>query len=297
MAILLQRLTAMLTSAILGFLPLFGAAAPNVELNIPFAKASVFQMMDIAFPENCEGITGPVSAVLVVHGGGWIGSRLGHTAEIEDFARRGFVAAAIDHRFFFGKTGYLEMLEDIGLALEELQRQAQLRGLTIKNAAIAGPSSGGHLATLYAFKHHADAPIDIAFCVGMVPPSDFLDPAWWEGGFARKALISLVFGLLLNAPVTEKNIATAYADAARDASPYAHLDADCPPTIFMFAKQDEIVPFSNALRMREKLERLGGQGYEYEFLVFENSGHNMDKDPDIWQQYGVLFEAFAEKYM
>ena len=295
MAAILQRVTAILTGLILSVLPLFGAAVPNAAMNVPYAKESVFQMMDIAFPEN--ETTGPVSAVLVIHGGGWIGSRLGHTGEIEGFARRGFVAAAVDHRLFFGKTGYLEMLEDIGLALEELQRQAGQRGLGVKNVILAGPSSGGHLATLYAFKHHADSPIDIAFCVGMVPPSDFLDPGWWGGGALRDAVISLVFRQLLGVPVTAKNINTAYADIARDASPYAHLDADCPPTIFLFARQDEIVPFSNALRMKEKLEQLGRQGYEYEFLVFENSGHNMDQDPEVWQEYGVLFDEFAGRYM
>jgi len=296
MAIILQRVTAILTGAVLSVLPLFGVAAPKATMNIPFAKDSVFQMMDIAFPEGYERITEPVSAILVIHGGGWIsGTRLYHVPEIEGYAKQGFVAAAMDYRLSLGWPGYLEMLQDVEHALQEMARQAQQRGLTIKNVVLLGNSAGRHLALLYSFKYHRTSPIDIAFCVGQVPPSYFLDPYMIENAGEYFATY-LGLWTLLNVPVTPKNIATKYADIASDASPYVFLDAGCPPAIVCFGMQDKLVPYSNGLLMREKMTQLRAQGYDFGYVAFENSGHNLENDPESWQEYGKLFEAFLKKY-
>jgi len=162
-----------------------------------------------------------------------------------------------------------------------------------KNVALWGYSSGAHLALLYAFSRHGRSPIDIAFCAGMAPPSYFPDPDW----IAEMPIAVPVFALLLKAPVTAKNIFTTYADIAADASPYAHLDRDCPPVIVCFGKLDDKVLYSNALLMQEKLARLGAQGYEYEYLLFENSGHNLDNDPKTSARFSAVFDEFMEKYM
>jgi acetyl esterase/lipase len=293
MAVILQRITAALSSALIAILSLFGQAAPNAVLNVPYAKDSVFQMMDIAFPEQSEG---SVSAVMIIHGGGWItGTRLthGHAGQCEGFAKRGFVGVAIDHRLALGPANYADMLDDIGYALEELQRQAGERGLTINNIALWGYSSGAHLALLYAFSRHGSSPIDIAFCAGMAPPSYFLDPDW----IAEVPIAIPVFALVLKAPLTAKNITTKYAGLAADASLYTHLDKDCPPVIACFGKLDDRVPYSNALLMQEKLARLGAQGYQYEYLLFENSGHNLENDPETSARFNAAFDDFMEKYM
>jgi len=283
----------LLTVAVMSILPLFGVPAPKVSMNIPYAKDSVFQMMDVAFPEQAGE---EVSAVMVIHGGGWIsGTRLSHTAQCEDYARQGFAAAAMDHRISPGRANYPDMLDDIGYALEELRRQAGERGLSIKNVALTGWSSGGHLALLYAFARHESAPIDIAFCAGFAPPSYFLDPGWW--GHGNDLFTAVTLSLMLGVPVTAKTIASKYADIAAGASPYTHLDADCPPVIACFGRLDPLVPYSNALLMREKLAQLNTQGYEYEFLPFENSGHNLENDPETWARYNALFKQFVEKYM
>ena len=89
-------------------------------------------------------------AVLVVHGGGWIGGnrrQLGWIARL--LAKQGFVAMAINYRLA-PMHKFPAQLDDCRDAVKWLQENAETYHIDEKRIAAWGYSAGGHLAALLA---------------------------------------------------------------------------------------------------------------------------------------------------
>jgi acetyl esterase/lipase len=155
--------------------------------NLPYG-AHARQVLDLSYPQAPNKITEPLTAVLLIHGGSWIG---GSKAE-EPFktyfnelpAKTGAVAATMNHRTLFSDPPayYDDMLEDVGNAIKLIRDKSGELGVDIDKIVLAGHSSGGHLALLYSYRYHAQSAIPIAFVAGLAPPSDLLDPDMYDPG-------------------------------------------------------------------------------------------------------------------
>ena len=67
-----------------------------IEDNITYGQAGDTELkLDLARPQG----DGPFPAIVFIHGGGWSGgSRQGYRGEIQEAAKRGYVAATISYR-------------------------------------------------------------------------------------------------------------------------------------------------------------------------------------------------------
>lgn len=241
------------------------------------------QVMDIYYPEETESIEDSVDAFLFIHGGGWAsGDKSVYKQSCLNMAESGFVAATMNYRMFQQGATFVEMLEDIDLALTKLKEQTLDDGIEIDKVVLMGASAGGHLSLLYSYTHYETSPIPIGFVVGQVPPVDFLDPNLIEsaniGGYA---LVSMLVGETITSQNYEEHL-----DLIQAASPYYQADENVPPTILAFGALDSLVPLTNGERMHQKLTDLN---VPHEYFVYPSSGHGLENDPNV---NTLFFEAF-----
>ena len=87
-------------------------------------------------------------------------------------------------------------------------------------------------------------------------------------------------------------------DKAKDAlyavSPIAYVDESTVPTIICHGMKDNVVPYSNALSIVEKLEQYG---VAYDFISYSNSDHGLANDPECAEKADKLIFEYADKYL
>ena len=64
--------------------------------------------------------------------------------------------------------------------------------------------------------------------------------------------------------------------------------------VLSYGKLDEIVPFNQFECLREALKK---HGTEFECVIYENSGHELNKDADATEETNEFCEIFAEKFL
>ena len=100
----------------------------------------------------CQPIgDGPFPVLLDLHGGAWNNGDLNECRPRDEaIARAGVASAALDFRH--AADGYPTSLVDINYAVRWLKSRAGDLGLDAGRVALAGQSSGGHLAMLAAMR-------------------------------------------------------------------------------------------------------------------------------------------------
>jgi acetyl esterase/lipase len=142
-------------------------------------------------------------AVIVIHGGAWRSGdkrQLRNLAEL--FARRGYVAAAINYRLA-PKWSYPAQLDDCQRAVRWLRKNAKEFRVDPKRFGAAGASAGGHLALLLGTREvREDSDADLkgisskVQCVlSIFGPTDFTDERYIQASrnpVAGRALVDFL---------------------------------------------------------------------------------------------------------
>lgn len=116
------------------------------------------QLADVYLPET---VSGPVPALLLIHGGGWVGGDKagGRMVELATFAvDEGYAAVSVNYTLtkFAGGTprgskirgAWPDNLYDCKSALRWMKRVASVIRIDPRRIAVCGGSAGGHLALL-----------------------------------------------------------------------------------------------------------------------------------------------------
>lgn len=195
---------------------------------------------------------GPHAAVMLVHGGGWIGgNKEAFRPMAAQLAARGFVAATVEYRLAT-ESPFPGAVEDCKAAVRWLRANAATYKIDPARIGAVGGSAGGHL-------------------VGMVATT--ADPAQFEGsGGNAEQSSALQAAVLMGAGVdqatraqeTPKPIQSqliffggTYAekkDVYVAASPITHVSAKTPPMLFIEGEFD--TPGERYVEMRKKLDEL-----------------------------------------
>lgn len=235
--------------------------AVQVVPDLVFATAGGVELkLDLAKPRRREG---RAPAVVVIHGGGWVGgSRKAHADLIQVLASRGYVAAAVQYRFA-PLHRWPAQVEDVQAAVRWLRTNAASHGIDAERIGSMGFSAGGHLAML----------------LGVVDPGDGLDGPAREPSAKVQAVVSwfgptdlasedypeparrLIVGLL----------GEASARRGGGASPVHFVSRGDAPMLLLHGTKDAIVPVSQATRMGEALTAAGVPG-EVHLLVGRDHG-------------------------
>jgi len=267
----------------------------NVSYEIEEGWQTEKQTMNILLPKDNKD----VHAIVYIHGGFYFaGNKLWFPLFLTEFSEKN-IFATIGYRLIstcscddHDRICMEDMLSDIHNALLRLREYAIDNGYSIKDFVLMGHSAGGHLSMLYSYRYLQENDpegIRIAAVVSLSSPSDFSDDfGWssmrWYGDTveARLETLSSMGTELTRQPIelTQYNWASQrsfheYLPYVTTISPIMHLnrDANIPPTLIVHGLQDQIVPYSNSVKLSTALERYS---ISHKFITTTgNAGNHM----------------------
>jgi acetyl esterase/lipase len=217
---------------------------------------------------------GDAPLLVWVHGGAW---SQGTKAQFpRHFLEHGIATASIDFRQST-EARFPAQLHDIKAAMRFLRARARTYGYRAEKIAIAGSSSGGHLAalagvtggqqdlegTLGAHLHESSAVQAIVSYFGASNLTTILAQSTPFGlNMRRPALVRLLGALPDEA-----------GELARSASPVTHVDRLDPPLFLLHGDQDPQMPINQAHELHGAYERLG---LDVQFRVVHGAAHGGD---------------------
>lgn len=232
-------------------------AIPNTvksDLDVVFAQYGDRKLLaDIFRPAASSG---PIPAIVVVHGGGWLnGDKSKFRALAINLAARGFVTAAIEYRLG-GEAKFPAGIQDCNAAVRFLRANAQRYNIDPDRIGAVGGSAGGHLVGLMAAAPnleelqgeggHADRSSRLQAAIVMAGPMQMTTGSVAER--SRTANSGSNSNQWLGKTIDQAPDLYALADA------HLHFSKDSPPVLFMCGELDS--PERNELT-REKLKSFG----------------------------------------
>jgi len=235
------------------------------------------QNYDIYLPKNQPE---KVPVIVLLHGGGWSEGDKGFINPIVETLRQKRTKCAIvnaNYRLTFQKgVTYQQQVEDIGMLLRKLQKEAKSLNIVPK-FFLLGISAGGHLAMLYSYT--ADNKNLVEVVGGISSPADLTSERLRQGRM-NSDIVKLV-----GQPFSEETI-----DEYRSASQVFQIKKTSPATILFYGGSDATVPPEQGEKMQQKLQEMGDK-HEYHFY------------PEQYHEWGKLPETmdkmldFADKYL
>ena len=249
--------------------------------------------LDIFIPEKPKCTSG---VILFIHGGGWVqGDKSGHHHDNDFFVKSGYITATMNYRYVDENTSVFNELDDITEAVKAIKIECLKYGFNLEKLLLSGGSAGSHLALLYAYTRTEEAPITPVAVSPYCPPVDCSKPDFlmgisgefedWKYGVLSKCCgVEINRENLLNPPQQE---------ALKKISPQEYISKNCIPTAIFHGKLDELIPFSH---IEKFINTLSEKGIKNDLLIYENSGHALDKDPEVAQQTRIVIQDYAEMY-
>lgn len=258
--------------------------------DVSYETASMRQTMDIALPRHSDDTPSETTAFLFVHGGSWQSGDKGDYAQLcKDFAKNGYVCATMNYRFIGDGARCGDMLDDIDAALKGLKAQASAHNINVKDVVLVGGSAGGHLALLYSYSRGDASPLPIKLCVGLAAITDFSDHALFPYNETGQYFLDCAAGL--SGHELSFDI-TANEQTLRAISPISYVSPNAPPTILAHGMRDELVPYSNALRLEQALTE---NGVPVSLFSYDHSGHDLADDAETDRAFWAAVLAAAER--
>jgi acetyl esterase/lipase len=222
----------------------------QVDANIVYKKASGFdQKLDVI---SAIDKTKPRPTLIYIHGGGWTGG----TKEQCDllvlpYLAKGMNVVNVEYRL--GSESLAPAaVEDCRCALRWTYANAKKYGFDINRLVVTGHSAGGHLSLM----------------TGMLTAADGFDNECFEDSEVKVAAIVNFFGITDVLDVLEGPNRQTYAvswfgslpnraELAKKLSPLSYVRKGTPPIITIHGDNDHVVPYPEAIRLQEALNRAG----------------------------------------
>ena len=249
--------------------------------------------LDIFMPENPKYTSG---IILFIHGGGWVqGDKSGHHHDNDFFVKSGYITATMNYRYVDENTSVYDELDDITEALKAIKSECKKYDYNIEKLLLSGGSAGSHLTLLYSYTRTEEAPITPVAVCPYCPPVDCSKPDFLmgiSGEFEdwKYGVLSKCCGIEIN---KENLLNPQQQEALKKISPQEYISENCVPTAIFHGRLDELIPFSH---IEKFINSLNEKGVKNDLLIYENSGHALDKDPEVAQQTRIIIQDYAEKY-
>jgi acetyl esterase/lipase len=223
---------------------IFDSKVSKTILNEPYGTGNR-QVADIYLPANRNSDT---KVLVILHGGSWSEGDKTDLNEIITLLKAQWPEAAIinmNYRLANNTAANFHpgQMNDIDAMLDFVATKRNLWQIGDKTA-LAGVSAGAHLSMLYSYAYNASNRIKAV--VSIVGPTDFSDPF-----YSTNPIFQLVAANFLGKTWTQD------AELHKSVSPALRVNASSPPTFMAYGTLDPIVPISNAVTLRSKLETAG----------------------------------------
>jgi acetyl esterase/lipase len=259
------------------------------DVAIPYGEAGGrVQLLDVYSPPQRER---PRPAVLVIHGGGFVGGSRAD-ADIVTAARRlaqaGYVAFAIDYRLVdLTQPGpaWPAPLADVQRAVRWVRAHAPTYGVDPECIGAYGVSAGAGLAAHLGVRESPEPAKDhlaafssrVRCVVALAGPMDGTIPP------ANPSDVDVAQALFGGTPTQVPAI-------YRDASPTAQVDPASAPFLVVHGVHDTVVPVAHARRLVTALQEAG---IAVDYVEDPDAGH----DVFAWERIGARTLAFLGRYL
>ncbi len=263
-----------------------------IHKDIPYGNHERHRV-DIFIPQKVKSASG---FILFIHGGGWNqGDKTGHRNDMEYFSNLGYICASMNYRYVTDEITVFDELNDIKSALNLIKNKCSEYGLNVDRVILSGASAGGHLSLLYALKKRKESPVSPVAVCAYCPPvdlttNDFLMGISGEFEEWKYDILSKCCGVRID----KNNFLKEEQQAAlARISPKTYITDESVPAAVFQGRSDDLVPFEQII---EFLEKLSKKGIKNDLVIYEDSGHALDKDPEAALQARKVFEKYCEKY-
>ena len=223
--------------------------------------------LDASIPEG----PGPFAAVIVVHGGGWMGGDKATNAAplFPSLSAAGFAWFSVNYRLAPAHR-YPACLEDVETAIRWVRANAPRYHVDPRRMALLGESAGAHLVDMAAVR--ATEATRVAAVVSFYAPCDLVADTERRGALS-KSMVAL-FGLSDFGPAARKRL--------HDASPLNYVTASLPPFLLLHGTADTSVPYGQSVEWKNALTSLG---VPCELVTVRDAPHGMGRWKTIDPSY------------
>lgn len=245
------------------------AAAYEQLSNIAYGTDAL-QKMDLYLPAGRT--TDSTRTIVLVHGGAWVeGDKTEFNSFIPVIQQRfpGYAIANINYRLASAGGNYFPTQEnDMKAAIDFLsQKRADYR--ISEKLVLLGASAGAHMAMLHAYKYGSPSIRAVV---------DFFGPADMKALYDSTTNPTNKLGIVLLLGGTPSTNPSGYSQS----SPLTFVTSLSTPTIIFHGLNDTIVPLSQSITLKTKLQNAG---VTHQLHLYPNAGH------ELWPQ-PVMNDAF-----
>lgn len=234
-----------------------------------------------------------VDVVFMIHGGAWLsGDQTMFEQRAKSAAAKGYVGVTVDYNKLTNGATSADMVGEMYNAVASVKAKLAELGYNADKMVVAGHSAGAHLALLYSYTHYSDSPIEIGFVCSSSAPSDFFDESADESTTMTKynyLAVSALIGELVKPGHTDDA-----AEKIKANNPVDLVTASVPPTLISHGAKDDMVSYSNSVRLYDKLQ---SAGVDSVFITYPNSDHLLEDDPQSNIEKAKAFAELAAKYL
>jgi acetyl esterase/lipase len=275
------------------------AAAPLAAAEVVVEKDIVYGTgggkdlkLDLARPEQSSGL---LPAIVYIHGGGWQGgNREMYRNDIQEAAKRGYVAVTVSYRLTdpdaHGKPKhpFPAQVEDVKCAVRWLRANAEKYHVDPNRIGATGGSAGGHLSLMLGVLGesqkfegnggHPGVSSRVQAVVNYFGPTDLIHLA------TSNKRVAAILDVLLDGPPEQKGA------SYRAASPITYVSKDDPPILTVHGTADPVVPVDQATEFDAAMKKAGAS---HTLMLMEGEGHGFNPEADK-KARAATFKFFDE---
>ncbi|MEP6922880.1 MAG: alpha/beta hydrolase [Pyrinomonadaceae bacterium] len=223
----------------------------------------------------------PQPTLVYIHGGGWVfGNKETSVLQFLPFLEKGWRVVNVEYRMASNSLAPAAV-EDTRCALRWVFRNAKQWNFDTSKIVLTGHSAGGHLSLI----------------TGMLPDKTGLDNNCYGDEKINVAAIINWYGItdvndliqgqnLKNYAVMWMGNQTNATEVAKRVSPLTYVRTGLPPILTIHGDKDDVVPYSQATRLKEALDKAGVKN---ELLTIKNGGHGGFTQTDYVKSYETIW--------
>jgi len=249
-------------------------------LNVAYGD-STEQKMDVYLPANRTETATKI--LILIHGGSWItGDKSDFSEYLPVFRQRlpDYVLVNINYRLgkFPDINAFPAQEEDVKGAVDFILSKSGEYIFNKEKLAVLGASAGGHLALLQCYKN---ASPKVKALVDMFGPTDMVD---LYNSLTEPIEIFGLEALMSGTPATNPSL-------YQRSSPINFVSAQNPPTLIFHGGQDPLVPISESIALKAKLQTAG---VPVQMVTYPTEGHGWS-GANLTDSYNRI-QAFLTQY-